>query len=423
MAYLFMIHGILPKGVNHTITITPLDAVDHSEIAVGIQLILSIARIKPHQSQIVHKSLTHERISKTDLAYEPHNDAVEDVLHNWEDTDVIITKTVNDFSQQDFNFHGAIGEPPRTKTTETEHYYQVANKNTHEERRFQIEEIDEWRAHNPRTHDKLRLRQNKPDTSLNQLKVGDKVLLDAADPHIITTTPNEEIPLTVLSIFPFGTVEVIHPKFGTFKVVMTNNDDPGTIHFRLSGLVCAMSVPEFGVTLGLYTYEFMEEEDMNAQPRNIHISPSLCWKALAPLSSTYDLSCSKASALPPFPTCMANAHVTDLAYFISFAIRYQTKRHKKGVISIDPYLMRLARHFGLLNTVAQSSTLTLIGQMSPQGITTMLHIRMIERQRRIDPPQYSLSHAIDEEDLEDIPDNVLPQEFHLLSSYDFLYFE
>ncbi|PPR90358.1 hypothetical protein GOBAR_AA30326 [Gossypium barbadense] len=36
---------------------------------------------------------------------------------------------------------------------------------------------------------------------LNQLKVGDKVLLDAADPHIVTTTPNEEIPLTILSIF------------------------------------------------------------------------------------------------------------------------------------------------------------------------------------------------------------------------------
>ncbi|PPS10228.1 hypothetical protein GOBAR_AA10419 [Gossypium barbadense] len=40
---------------------------------------------------------------------------------------------------------------------------------------------------------------------------------DAVDPHIVTTTPNEEIPLTVLSIFPFGTVEVSHPKFGTFK--------------------------------------------------------------------------------------------------------------------------------------------------------------------------------------------------------------
>ncbi|PPR98381.1 hypothetical protein GOBAR_AA22291 [Gossypium barbadense] len=90
------------------------------------------------------------------------------------------------------------------------------------------------------------------------------------------------------------------------QVVMTNNDDPGTIHLRLGGLVRSMSVPEFRATLGLYTDEFMEEEDMNALPRNIHISPSLCWKASAPLSSTYDPSrsstydpSSKASALPP----------------------------------------------------------------------------------------------------------------------------
>ncbi|PPS00310.1 hypothetical protein GOBAR_AA20351 [Gossypium barbadense] len=65
-----------------------------------------------------------------------------------------------------------------------------------------------------------KLHQNKLDASPNQLKVGNKVLLDAADPHIVTTTPNEEIPLMVLSIFPSGMVEVSHPKFGTFKVCL-----------------------------------------------------------------------------------------------------------------------------------------------------------------------------------------------------------
>ncbi|PPR83339.1 hypothetical protein GOBAR_AA37373 [Gossypium barbadense] len=82
---------------------------------------------------------------------------------------------------------------------------------------LQIEDLDEWRTHKLITHNKLKLRQNEPDTSSNQLKVGDKVLLDVADAHIVTTTPNEEIPLMVLSIFPFATVEVSHPKFGTFK--------------------------------------------------------------------------------------------------------------------------------------------------------------------------------------------------------------
>ncbi|PPR96195.1 hypothetical protein GOBAR_AA24477 [Gossypium barbadense] len=72
-----------------------------------------------------------------------------------------------------------------------------------------------------RTPDKPKLSQDKLNTSPNQLKVGDKVLLDAADPRIGTFEPNEEIPLTVVSIFPYGTVEVIHPKFGTFKVKNT----------------------------------------------------------------------------------------------------------------------------------------------------------------------------------------------------------
>ncbi|PPS16141.1 hypothetical protein GOBAR_AA04427 [Gossypium barbadense] len=84
----------------------------------------------------------------------------------------------------------------------------------HEERRLRIEELDEWRAHKPRTHDKPKLHQNEPDTSPNQLKVGDKVLLDAADPHIVTTTLNEEIPLMVLSIFPFSMVEVFPQRHG-----------------------------------------------------------------------------------------------------------------------------------------------------------------------------------------------------------------
>ncbi|PPS11013.1 hypothetical protein GOBAR_AA09622 [Gossypium barbadense] len=98
-------------------------------------------------------------------------------------------------------------EPSQIKTIETVRYYHEKNKDVHEERRLRREELDEWREHKPRTHDKPKLRQNKPDTSPNQLKVGDKVLLDAVDPHIVTTTPNEEIPLTVLSIFPFGKVE------------------------------------------------------------------------------------------------------------------------------------------------------------------------------------------------------------------------
>ncbi|PPR94834.1 hypothetical protein GOBAR_AA25830 [Gossypium barbadense] len=60
--------------------------------------------------------------------------------------------------------------------------------------------------------------KNEPYTSPNKLKIGNKVLLDATDPYIVTAIPNEEIFLTVFSIFPFSTVEVSHPKFDTFKV-------------------------------------------------------------------------------------------------------------------------------------------------------------------------------------------------------------
>ncbi|PPS19917.1 hypothetical protein GOBAR_AA00676 [Gossypium barbadense] len=115
------------------------------------------------------------------------------------------------------NIQSPLQELPQTKTTETVRYYHEENKDVHGELRLRIEELDEWREHKLKTHDKPKLRQNKPDTSPNQLKVGDTVLLDAVDPYIVTTTLNEEIPFTVLSIFPFGTVEVSHPKFGTFK--------------------------------------------------------------------------------------------------------------------------------------------------------------------------------------------------------------
>ncbi|PPR95178.1 hypothetical protein GOBAR_AA25491 [Gossypium barbadense] len=131
------------------------------------------------------------------------------------------------------NIQLSLQEPSRTKTTETVRYCHEKKKDAHEERRLRIEELDEWREDKPRKHDKLKLRQNKPDTSPNQLTIGDKVLLDAVDPHIVTTTPNEEIPFTVLSIFPFGTVEVSHPKFDTFKGkrhgrVEAGNDFPKT---------------------------------------------------------------------------------------------------------------------------------------------------------------------------------------------------
>ncbi|KAK5803036.1 hypothetical protein PVK06_030676 [Gossypium arboreum] len=179
----------------------------------------------------------------------------------------------------------------------------------------------------------------------------------------------------------------------------------------------------------------MDDNELDTLHRHIYYSPSKCWSTLVPNSATYDPSRSKASALAPslrylhailahtlsgwresigvvythdayFLWSMANRHIFDLAYFIALAICHQTERHRRGVISIGPYVTRLARYFGLFNTAAQSSSLTLIGQMSLQGISSMLHMRMIEQQCGTNPPQYRLVQSVEQEDLEDIPDDV-----------------
>ncbi|PPR85171.1 hypothetical protein GOBAR_AA35520 [Gossypium barbadense] len=84
-----------------------------------------------------------------------------------------------------------------------------------------------------------------------------------------------------------------------FQTVMIEFDDPGTVQFCLGGLVIQLSVPEFGIALGLYTEEFMDDNELNTLHRHIHYSPLKCWSALVPDSTTYDPSRSKASALAP----------------------------------------------------------------------------------------------------------------------------
>ncbi|PPS16702.1 hypothetical protein GOBAR_AA03877 [Gossypium barbadense] len=307
----------------------------------------------------------------------------------------------------------------------------------HEDPRLQIEELDEWRTHKPRTPDKLNLRQNEVNTFPNQLKIEDRVLLDVADPHIVATTLNEEIPITILSIFPLGTVEVRHPKFDTFKafnVVFTRKEnhrtcpeeEEGSVIFRESNhenSSPSLAVPPraprraFPNTLG---------PTLNCRPLHRLGYYRTMLAHFGPCTASYNPSSSKASVLPPslrylhailahtitgrresigvvnthdayLLWCMSHEHIIDLAYFIALTIQHQTERHRKGIISIGIYVTRLAQHFGLLNTAAQESSLTLIGQMSPQGISSMLSMRMIERHRGTYPPQYLLAQSIEEE--------------------------
>ncbi|PPR91202.1 hypothetical protein GOBAR_AA29482 [Gossypium barbadense] len=112
-------------------------------------------------------------------------------------------------------------------------------------------------------------------------------------------------------------------------------------------------------SFGLYTEEFMDENDLDTLRRHIHYSPSKYWYALVTGSATYDPSRSKASVLSPslrylhtilahtltgrqestsvvnthdacFLWSTVNGHVLKLTYFIALAIRHQTNQHQRG---------------------------------------------------------------------------------------------
>ncbi|PPD90852.1 hypothetical protein GOBAR_AA37332 [Gossypium barbadense] len=89
---------------------------------------------------------------------------------------------------------------------------------------LQVDELDEWWTH---VKDKPRKNDEKPERrydehmdGTNQFKVGDKVLIDKTDPRIATSEldANRSNPFMVLNVFPYGTIEVTHPAYGTFKV-------------------------------------------------------------------------------------------------------------------------------------------------------------------------------------------------------------
>ncbi|PPS03570.1 hypothetical protein GOBAR_AA17092 [Gossypium barbadense] len=327
---------------------------------------------------------------------------------------------------------------PFMQETISKNTYELCSNNNkrpiYEERRLQIKELDECQTQKSRTPDKSKLIQDKLNTSPNQIKVGDKVLLDAVDPYIGTPEPNEEIPLTVFNIFPYCTVEVIHPKFDIFKVNNTrlkpyvdkvdSRDEECTMpSSRGKKTVVPASKKRKGAASS--SGPTMEIRHLFLQ---VPLGPQeeLYQILRARPLATYDPSRSKVSALPPslrylhtilahtlvgrrestdvvtthdtyFLWSMANGHIIDLAYFIALAIRHQTERHRREVISMGPYVTQLAWHFGLLNT------------MCPQGISSMLSMRMIEKRRGTYPPQYCLVQSTEEEDPEDITDYVPPR--------------
>ncbi|PPR95023.1 hypothetical protein GOBAR_AA25649 [Gossypium barbadense] len=120
----------------------------------------------------------------------------------------------------------SLQESPRKNVMESHSNPCQKNRATHEERRLQIDELDEWRVYvkeKPKAHDESKRRHDECRDEIKQFKVGDKVLLDEKDPRIATSefNTNRVTPFTVLNVFPYDTIEVYHSKFDTFKVNIT----------------------------------------------------------------------------------------------------------------------------------------------------------------------------------------------------------
>ncbi|PPR99103.1 hypothetical protein GOBAR_AA21555 [Gossypium barbadense] len=147
--------------------------------------------------------------------------------------------------------------------------------------------------------------------------------------------------------------------------VMNTHDEAGTITFILGGLVRHMSVSEFGATLGLYTEEFMSFEVFLHLHCHIHHSLFCCWTDLMVSTVPYDVSRSKLTSLPP-----------TLRYIHAILAHTLTgRRESTGVVSsTDAYFLW------------------------SMGISSMIHMRMIERRRGFEPSQYRLVHSDDQDE-------------------------
>ncbi|PPS03405.1 hypothetical protein GOBAR_AA17255 [Gossypium barbadense] len=264
---------------------------------------------------------------------------------------------------------------------------------------------------------------------------------DAADPHIVTTTPTEEIPLTVLNIFPFGTVEVSHPKFSTFKVNNTrlkpyfDEIDSRNEEYKLFKPPRPLIEEAFNVIFKRKENRrtnFEEEERSvifrGSNRKNLSPSPTVSmrpqeelfqilwarplaaghcidWAAIEQvqmadairallttdpwelffgiIEPTYlELTIELCSTFHLQPShdymevrehwrrqhprrLLLMVHVARARHrpclFHHLCDSEPNREASEGVISIGPYVTRLAQHFGLLNTAAQESSLTLIG--------------------------------------------------------------
>ncbi|KAA3474488.1 protein kinase 2B, chloroplastic-like [Gossypium australe] len=110
----------------------------------------------------------------------------------------------------------SLQETPRENMLEPCFSQGDRNRTTYEERMVQLDELDKWRVH---VEEKLK-KYDRDTKQRHDEHVRDKVLLDKSDTLISPSElkSNRSNSFTVLNVFTYGTVEVTHFEFDTFKV-------------------------------------------------------------------------------------------------------------------------------------------------------------------------------------------------------------
>ncbi|PPS00289.1 hypothetical protein GOBAR_AA20379 [Gossypium barbadense] len=250
-------------------------------------------------------------------------------------------------------------ETPRKNVMELHSNPSHKNRATHEERRLQIDKLDEWRTHvkeKPKAHDESKQHHDERKNETKQFKVGDKVLLDEKDPRIATSELNAN------RVTPFMVLYIMTNPKGK-KVAIPSSKKQKETTFSSSSTT-EIRHPFLQLPPGP-----QEELFQILRARPLGVGRCIDWAVLE------------------------TVHLADLLDSLITDSDGGIRRPRNS--SIPPW-----------RSMAQSSTLTLNGQISPQGIQSMFYMRMIEHHHGFDPPQYRLAQATDEDDAEDIPDDI-----------------
>ncbi|PPS12610.1 hypothetical protein GOBAR_AA08035 [Gossypium barbadense] len=89
----------------------------------------------------------------------------------------------------------SLQKTPRESVTEPQSSLHNENRTNNEERRLQIDELDEWRTYikeKPRIHDEPKRLYHELKDEMNQLKIGDQVNITWLKPYVDNRIDSEK---------------------------------------------------------------------------------------------------------------------------------------------------------------------------------------------------------------------------------------